>query len=136
MDLVHHRGKTVGFRIEQGGASMAYLPDHEPALGPGGFPPGDRRTSGYDLAAGVDLLVHDAQYSADEYPDHEGWGHSSIEHAIRFASLTGAKRLVAFHHDPGRTDAELGRMIDAAVERERPSFPVTPAAEGDTFELS
>jgi len=61
-----------------------------------------------DFAAGADLLVHDAQYTEEEYHDGKiGWGHSSIEHAIGAARRAGVRRLALFHHDPDRTDEQL-----------------------------
>jgi ribonuclease BN (tRNA processing enzyme) len=92
-------------------------------------------TSGFDLARGVDLLLHDAQYTREEYPRHVGWGHSTIHDALAFARLAGVKHLVPFHHDPGREDAALEAAVEAAVRDVRPEFPVTPAAEGARFEL-
>ena len=101
--LVCHPGPTVGYRVAGEGVSLAFLPDHEPALGIR-FIPATDWISGFDVAQGVDLLVHDAQYSSSEYPDHVGWGHSAISHAFRFAALAGVRRLVTFHHDPGHDD--------------------------------
>ena len=61
-----------------------------------------------DFFAGADLLVHDAQYTEEEYHDGKiGWGHSSIEHAIAAARAAGVRRLALFHHDPDRTDEQL-----------------------------
>jgi ribonuclease BN (tRNA processing enzyme) len=83
---VTHQGPTVGYRIEEGGRSLAYLPDHEPSIG---LDLGDRPPdwiSGYDLAHGADVLFHDAQYGDDEYPRHVGWGHSCVEHVMAFAT--------------------------------------------------
>jgi phosphoribosyl 1,2-cyclic phosphodiesterase len=132
--LVCHPGPTVGYRIGSAAAVLAYLPDHEPSLGARGFPADPRWTSGYDLAAGVDLLIHDAQYRHSEYPEHVGWGHSSLDDAIRFAACARVKHLVTFHHDPARTDEDLdGMMADAA--RGAPPFALTPGAEGATFDL-
>ena len=101
---------------------MTYLPDHEPALGSalsangnGGSPTGEW-TSGHDLSRDTDLLIHDAQYTADEYDQRVGWGHSQIGDAVALAALAGAKRLVTFHHDPAHDDAELDQMLaDAQV---------------------
>jgi len=92
-------------------------------------------TSGLDLARGADLLLHDAQYTREEYPHHVGWGHSTIHDALAFARLAGVNHLVPFHHDPGREDAALEAAIEAAVRDVRPEFSVTPAAEGTRFEL-
>jgi phosphoribosyl 1,2-cyclic phosphodiesterase len=127
---VCHPGPTVGYRVETEGVSFAYLPDHEPALGAKGFPLDPEWTSGFDLAHGVDLLVHDAQYTQEEYPRHVGWGHSTMHDALVFARLAEVKHFVPFHHDPGRDDAALEAAVARAVADVRPEFPVTPAAEG------
>jgi phosphoribosyl 1,2-cyclic phosphodiesterase len=106
-DLVVHPGPTVGYRIETATASFAYLPDHEPALA-GRF--AERPTdwiSGASVAEDVDLLLHDAQYSEDEYEDRIGWGHSSVADAVAFARAVRARRLLLFHHEPAHTDASL-----------------------------
>ncbi len=133
--LVCHPGPTVGYRIVEGTASMAYLSDHEPALGSREFPGDPDWTSGFDLARGVDLLVHDAQYSEEEYPEHVGWGHSSIAHALAFAGLAGVKRLVTFHHDPGHDDLMLDRLFDEARNSCDLSFQLLPGIEGASLEL-
>ena len=128
-DLVSHPGPTLGYRLEgDDGGVLAYLPDHEPALGSGAIlgPPG--WTSGYALAKGADVLVHDAQYSDEEYPNHIGWGHSSISHALAFAELACVGCLVPFHHDPDHEDDALDALYaDVAAGH---NFGVTPAQEG------
>ena len=116
-DHVCHPGPTFGYRVQEGSASLAYLPDHEPALGLDVFPPADGWTSGFDLATDVDLLIHDAQYSPEEYEQHVGWGHSSFAHSVAFATAARAKQLVLFHHDPAHDDQTLesqpgGRKAD------------------------
>lgn len=132
---VVHYDPTLGFRIASSGASMAYLPDHEPALGVDDFPMSGEWTSGYALAEGVDLLIHDAQYTREEYQDRVGWGHSSIPDAYDFAAMTGVNHLVPFHHDPGHSDTDLDRMFGQQLRSRRLPFIVTPGAEGMTFEL-
>ena len=134
--LVCHPGPTVGYRISADGVSMAYLPDHEPALGVKRFPGAPEWTSGFDLAAGVDLLIHDAQFSAEEYPRYVGWGHSAIPHALRFAEAAGVKKLVPFHHDPWHSDAMLDRLFEEARESFDLPFEMAPATEGSSFQLS
>jgi ribonuclease BN (tRNA processing enzyme) len=134
-ELICHPNPTLGYRIEGGGAAVTYMPDHEPALGlKNGYVSGDW-TSGYRLARHTDLLIHDAQYSRQEYAAHVGWGHSAIDHAFAFADLAGAAQLVPFHHDPSHTDEDLDRLIDGAIDRLRPEFAVTPGVTGATIEL-
>jgi phosphoribosyl 1,2-cyclic phosphodiesterase len=133
-DLVCHPGPTMGYRLSSNGASLAYISDHEPALGGGGFPRSRNWTSGYDLAAGADVLIHDAQYSEDEYAAHVGWGHSSVGHALTFAEMSEVGRLVAFHHDPDHGDDTLDRLQAEAVALRSP-FEIVFAAEGATFHV-
>jgi phosphoribosyl 1,2-cyclic phosphodiesterase len=133
--LVCHPGPTVGYRIANNGATLAYLPDHEPALGTKTFPMSRDWTSGYPIAAGVDLLIHDSQYSRGEYADHIGWGHSALDHAFQFAMLAEAKHFVPFHHDPAHTDDDLDRIIREAVAAVHPAFPVSPGTEGVEFSI-
>jgi phosphoribosyl 1,2-cyclic phosphodiesterase len=134
-ERVCHPGFTVGYRITAGGTTIAYLPDHEPALGATCFPLSAEWTSGAALARDVDLLVHDAQYDRGEYHDHVGWGHSALDDAIAFAALVHARHLVTFHHDPAHGDDDVDRITTAAVAAACPGFPVTPGAEGAVFEV-
>jgi phosphoribosyl 1,2-cyclic phosphodiesterase len=133
--LVCHPGSTVGYRISDGRHTLAYLPDHEPALGVRDFPGPREWTSGYDLAAGVDLLIHDAQYTTEEYEARIGWGHSAIRDAIAFARLAGARRLIPFHHDPMHDDATLDRLDRAVRASSDPPFGIVAGMEGATLEV-
>jgi phosphoribosyl 1,2-cyclic phosphodiesterase len=133
---VTHQGPTVGYRIEEGGRTFVYLPDHEPSIG------GDLATaavewvSGHDLARGADVLLHDAQYRNHEYGEHVGWGHSSVGDAIEFAKKAGVRRLVLFHHDPYHTDDELEALLAEAQRcSPGPADWVCLAYEGMTIEL-
>jgi phosphoribosyl 1,2-cyclic phosphodiesterase len=119
-EAVIHPGPTVGYRITAGSSSLAYLPDHEPALGAPRFPIGPSWTSGNGLAQGVNLLIHDAQYTPAEYPAHVGWGHSSTEQTWAFAQQAGCGRLVTFHHDPSHSDDELDSMVAELQARDGP----------------
>jgi len=134
-DLLCHPGFTLGYRLETARHSVAYLSDHEPALGAARFPGPREWTSGYALARETDLLVHDAQFTRAEYPAHAGWGHSAIDDTIAFAGLACARHLVTFHHDPTHTDDALDRMTAAAVAAARPAFAVSPGIEGAVFAL-
>jgi phosphoribosyl 1,2-cyclic phosphodiesterase len=131
-----HPGPTVGYRVEADGAVLAYLPDHEPSLG--GPIDESRRTwiSGFDIAVGADLLLHDAQYTEGEYPAKVGWGHSSVAHAVEFAQVAGVRRLLLFHHDPLHSDDRLRRMEGRAQELwGEPETAPSLAAEGSEFLL-
>jgi len=114
---VAHRGPTLGYRIDDAGSSLAYIPDHEPALGADIDTLEDEWISGLGLAHNASLLIHDGQYTDDEYPDHLGWGHSSLSHAISFARRAGAERTLLFHHDPMHSDAQLDELAREARER-------------------
>jgi phosphoribosyl 1,2-cyclic phosphodiesterase len=134
--LVCHPGPTVGYRIAADGASLAYLPDHEPALGALDFP-GDRNwLSGIDLAEGVDLLIHDAQYTDEEYAHCVGWGHSSLAQLLTFARAARVRHLVPFHHDPAHSDVMLDELFAAARGASQLPFDLTPAADGLIFDLA
>jgi phosphoribosyl 1,2-cyclic phosphodiesterase len=135
--LVCHPGPTVGYRVtEATGRVLTYLPDHEPALGARPFPSLPREwTSGGVLAEASDLLIHDSQYTAHEYPNHIGWGHSSLRHVLDFGTMTEVKHLVPFHHDPGHSDADLDRLMAEAIADAKPTYRVTPGREGMTFDL-
>jgi ribonuclease BN (tRNA processing enzyme) len=113
---VAHPGPTLGYRIESGSGAFAYIPDHEPALGADLAAMESEWIPGFDLAAGVDLLLHDAQFTDDEYPERVGWGHSSVTDAVTFAQRAGVGRLVLFHHDPWHADGVLDEIEDRARE--------------------
>lgn len=114
---VSHRGPTLGYRIEDEGAALCYIPDHEPALGTPLDELEDEWISGLQLAAGADLLIHDAQYTDDEYPAHLGWGHSSLSDALAFGRRAAARRLLLFHHDPLHGDDFLDALGTEARAR-------------------
>lgn len=132
---VCHPGATVGYRISAGGASFAYLPDHELQIGAAGFPEYPEWTSGFDLANRADLLFHDGSYSAKEYPAKVGWGHSSVRDAIQFAKMCQVKRLGIFHHEPMRTDEQLEELLAQSITVQKPDFPVELCAEGMVYQL-
>jgi ribonuclease BN (tRNA processing enzyme) len=114
--MVEHRGPTLGFRIEEEGRVLAYVPDHEPYLTAAIDDPREW-ISGWGLAAGADLLLHDSQYTDEEYAGgRQGWGHSTVTHAATFARAAGVRRLAMFHHDPMRSDRELESLYDEVAE--------------------
>jgi len=113
---VNHRGPTLGYRIDDAGRSLCYIPDHEPGLGAPLRELDDDWISGFDLAHGASMLVHDCQYTDTEYPNHLGWGHSPMSDALEFGHRVAAERLLLFHHDPLHSDADLDDLAqDVAV---------------------
>ena len=111
---VTHPGPTVGYRIEEDGRSFAFVPDNEPALdGPLADQP-DGTLSGLAVAAGADLLFHDAQYTAAEYSTRVGWGHSSLPDFAAFVRRADPGRVLMFHHDPAHSDADVEAMHEEA----------------------
>lgn len=106
---VPHKGPTVGYRIEWGGVSVAYISDHQA--------PQDLDSVEDDvleLADGVDLLIHDAQYTRQEWSKKSEWGHCTVDYAVRVAAESSAKHLMLFHHDPAHSDDHMDRLLDEA----------------------
>ena len=114
--------------------TIAYLPDHEPALGLDAVPTSGRWTSGYDLAADADLLLHDAQYTVDERRTRVGWGHSSIDQTVAFAELTRSRGAWC----PSTTIPATTTRPSTGCTRRWPALtaiPVERGCEGATFEV-
>jgi len=132
-EIPHKGGRTFGYRVGDGRTSIAYLSDHSPVSlgeGPQGF--GPYHDAALALADGVDVLIHDSQHTAAEFPSRSFMGHSSIDYAVGLGTEAGAGKVLLFHHDPPRTDDEL----DAIVESWRDApVPVEAAAEGVTISL-
>jgi phosphoribosyl 1,2-cyclic phosphodiesterase len=133
---VSHPGITIGYRLAENGSTFVYLPDHEPAVGVPLEALSSDWISGFGLAAGATALVHDAQYSEDEYHGKIGWGHSSVADAVTFATRATVGRLLLFHHDPLHDD----RALEALQRRARELWaggdePPAIAREGMTIDL-
>ena len=129
---IPHSGPTLGFRIDVGGASLAYVPDHQA--------PSDGHSiddAVLELCADVDVLIHDAQYDNDEFSDKADWGHSTTAYAVHVAAQSRAKSLVLFHHDPSHDDAYLLNLeSEAALLEEAAGLEsVIAAREGMTLHL-
>ncbi len=127
--LIPHIGPTNGYRVSSGGATIAYLPDHQQPLD------GSLRTTEgvLELADGADLLIHDAQYTIPEFQKKSHWGHCTAEFAMFVAKEAGAKRLALFHHDPGRTDDALDDLMRCyGAFGDATGIEVLAAAEGLT----
>lgn len=130
---LRHPGNTLGYRVDGPGGSVVYMPDNELVGGPHEAAPG-WRDSLCRFVDGADILFHDSMFTDAEYARYEGWGHSSIPQAVRLAEDAGVRRLCLFHHSPGRTDAELVRILDDAREdlaRRGSGLEIGIAAEGE-----
>jgi len=109
---LHHPGGCTGYRLEFGGKAIAYVTDTE-------HTPGELDRNVLDLADGAEILIYDANYTDEEFPNHIGWGHSTWQEGVRLADAAGVERLVLFHHDPKHHDEMLDR-IEREAEARRP----------------
>lgn len=141
--FLNHPAMTLGYRVEVDGAAMVYLVDHEPfsdELWRAGAEPGridsilhegDRRHAKF--MAGADLVIHDAQYTPEEYPSKKTWGHSAYDYVVQIAAASGVRRLALTHHDPSHNDdfvAEIERKARALAWELGTGLDVFCAYEG------
>lgn len=132
-EIPHKGGQTFGFRVSDGRSTLAYLSDHAPLnVGPGPDGQGELHDAALELAADVDVLIHDAQFVAAEFPGVAFLGHASVEYATSLARAAGARRLALFHHSPERTDAEIDQIV---AERQPTDLSLFAAAEGAPLRL-
>lgn len=114
-EIPHKGGRTMGLRVSDGHSSIAYLSDHSPHdLGPGDDGLGELHPAAMELTDGVDLLIHDAQYTANELPTRWTWGHAAANYAITLGRACNVGKVLLFHHDPSRTDDQvlaMGEML-------------------------
>jgi phosphoribosyl 1,2-cyclic phosphodiesterase len=132
---VPHVGDTNGYRVEMGGAVVAYISDHQqPMDGTMDIP--DRVL---ELCDGADVLIHDAQYTPEEFEQKKHWGHCTVEYAVKVAAESGAKMLCLFHHDPSHGDDAVDGMLDRALHaRNGAGLPgeIVAASEGLAVSLN
>jgi len=128
-EISHKGGRTYGYRVDRGGTSLAYLPDHAPAAGVS--------DDTLETLRDVDLLVHDAQFVEAERGIADAFGHSTVGDAVDLAREVGARTLALFHHGPGRTDDALDAVVSALDGRagRLGSLTVITPREGDVVEL-
>ena len=105
---VCHPGATLAYRIAENGASLAFVPDNEPGLD---------AESGLAVAGGADVLLHDSQYTDEEYATRVGWGHTSLSDFAAYLRAASPRRAVMVHHDPGHDDEQLEEMLEQARAR-------------------
>ena len=131
---LNHPGGAQGFRIDDGGASLAYLTDNEigaarPVITPDALA---------RFADGVDLLIHDSQYVPSDMPHKRGFGHSLVGDVLSLGQFAKPGRLVLFHHDPDRTDDaldEIGKDAEAWLDEHAKKVGLVVAHEGLSVEL-
>jgi ribonuclease BN (tRNA processing enzyme) len=127
IDIAHKGGRTYALRVDDELGSVAYLPDHAPAAG--------MSDELLEMLAGVDVLVHDAQFLEGERPVAVDYGHATVQDAIGLAVHSGAGTLVLFHHSPARTDAALDDIAEWAPPLAG-STRVVVAREGDVLQVA
>jgi CheY-like chemotaxis protein/phosphoribosyl 1,2-cyclic phosphodiesterase len=147
--FLNHPAIALGYRIEADGAAVLYLCDHEPYsevlwradAEPGRIDSilhvGDRRHA--QFMSGADLVIHDAQYTPEEYPTKRNWGHSTYEYAVEMAAVAGVKQLALMHHDPAHDDEFIRGMENSARQvalRRGSLMDVCCAAEGAELALA
>lgn len=146
----NHPGTCMGYRLDTPGGSLAFFPDNETGHAHWTVPPHPGcavmlRDSGHtpracllDFLHGVDVLIMDAQYTAEEYASHRGWGHGCVDDVVDIAVEAEVGRLFLFHHDPDHDDMQIAEMearAQARVAERQAKTIVTGAREGLCFDL-
>jgi len=137
-EFANHPGATVGYKVDLGETKIAWVPDNEFLEGYTGSP--DLISADHERVApfqkmieflsGADWLMHEAQYTNEEYPTHIGWGHSSLSNACLLARLARVRRWTVIHHDPAHDDCFLESKLNLTRQLlERVGHPI-PVAHG------
>jgi phosphoribosyl 1,2-cyclic phosphodiesterase len=106
---LNHPGGGSGYRIDSPAGSLIYVSDHEHGV--------EEIDACIEReAVGTDLLIYDAQYTPDEYPQFKGWGHSTWLEGTRLATRARVGQLFLFHHSPSREDEEFSGILASARE--------------------
>ena len=132
-EIPHKGGRTFGLRVSDERSTVAYLSDHAPQfVGPGDDGLGQYHANALELARDADLLIHDAQYTAEELDVRGAFGHAAAEYAVELGRRSGARRLALFHHDPARTDEQVEAMARSLAA---PGLAIMVAREGMAIRL-
>jgi phosphoribosyl 1,2-cyclic phosphodiesterase/CheY-like chemotaxis protein len=139
---LNHPALTLGYRLRADGAAVVYCCDHEPNVVTAGS--GTAEITGQDLRhveflAGADLVIHDSQFTATEYPNRIGWGHSPAEYVVRVCQAAGVRQVILTHHDPMRDDDAIDRMVEGLRQRlvgTQPPLEIFAAAEGQVVQIA
>ena len=131
-----HPNKGIGYRFTENGKSFVFLTDNELSYcHEGGCSYGDYVA----FARGADVLIHDAEYTAEEYAGKKTWGHSSCADALQLAFDAGVKRFGLFHHNQDRTDSALDDIVRdcrSTVSLRKADLEVFGACQGMEIDLS
>jgi len=128
---VPHNGPTVGYRVNCEHGTVTYISDHQAPLTLDTV-----AESVLELANEADVLIHDAQYTPDEFERKSTWGHGTLDYALLVAKEAGARRLVLFHHDPGHNDDDIDRLsAELQASAEGSGVEVIAAYEGLVLEF-
>ena len=145
--FVNHPGNCVGYRLFTRGGSISFVPDHEPyefhklhATAIARATPGQARKFAVterrklvEFLRDSDLLMLDAQYTDEEYPQHAGWGHGSLTTSVDLAVDAKVRKLLLFHHDPDHDDEMIDQMVEQARQmaaRRGSKIEIEAAREG------
>jgi phosphoribosyl 1,2-cyclic phosphodiesterase/ActR/RegA family two-component response regulator len=139
----NHPGVCVGYKLHTSGGTLVYLPDNESFNGHdsrvhGNAVPRNIEKNLTEFVKGVDVLIIDSQYNAEEYRSHIGWGHGCVDDVMRFALAAHVKRVFLFHHDPSHDDRFISAMLMHArevVQKAGSTMRVEAAREGEQFVL-
>jgi phosphoribosyl 1,2-cyclic phosphodiesterase len=131
--LIPHVGRTCGYRLTWNGVSIAYLSDHQqPSDGSFSATP-----NALELCRDADLLIHDAQYTPQEFSERSDWGHCMVDYAVWLAATSGVRTLALFHHDPGHHDDLIDVLAESAAACGRSQgLEVIAAREGLAIDLA
>jgi phosphoribosyl 1,2-cyclic phosphodiesterase len=138
--FLNHPGLAIGFRISFKGRTLVYISDHETyaRLAPGGAIPNPMDLEIARFAENADLLISEAQYTEEEYPQKKGWGHSTFLDALERAAQANVKRLSIFHHDPSHDDTfldEIEESCNKTIAERGYAFTCSLAQEGTSIQL-
>jgi len=136
-EIPHKGGRTLGYRVGDGHATIAYLPDHSPtALGPGEDGWGEYHPAALELARDADVLVHDSAMFPSELAAQASFGHAVPDYAVELGKRAGVGEVVLFHHRHDRSDDDLDELARRLARSASEGSPkVSVAVEGTSIEL-
>lgn len=120
-EFSHHPLPTLGYKVTLDDQSIVWMPDNEVLQGYTGSPHDIEEDTAnphvlacqkvIEFLKNTDIVIHEAQYTPEEYPRKVGWGHSSLGNAAVLMKLAGVRRWIVTHHDPMHDDAFLEKKL-------------------------